>query len=195
MAAIVLAAGRSARMGGTNKLLAQFKGVSMITHVIRNLCDSSVEPIIVVTGHERQQILQALAGETFSSVHNPDYATGLSSSLRHGLAALPRDLDAFLIALGDMPRVDATHITRLIRAFDPAKGREICLPVFRGQRGNPVLWAKRFVPEMMRISGDAGARALLETHASVVYPVQMDDTGVLVDVDTPEDLAALHRSS
>lgn len=190
----MLAAGCSVRMGGANKLLAQLEGVAIITRVVRNLCKTPVSPIIVVTGHDREAIIQALAGEAVSYVHNPDYDTGLGSSLRSGLAVLPQDIDAVLVCLGDMPQVNATHIGRLIAAFDPAKGREICVPFFRGKRGNPVLWATRFVSEMIQVSGDAGARALLETHASVVYPVQVADAGVLVDIDTPEDLVALHRS-
>lgn len=182
------------RMEGINKLLTQFDGVAMIARVVRNLRDS-VNPIIVVTGHDREQIMQALTGEAVRYVHNPDYTRGLSSSLHCGLAALSPDIDAVLVCLGDMPQINTTHIARLIAAFDPARGHEICVPFFRGQRGNPVLWAMRFVPEMMQISGDAGARALLETHASAVHPVQMADAGVLVDIDTPEDLAALPRSS
>ena len=190
----MLAAGRSVRLGGVNKLLTQLDGVPMITRVVRNLRDSA-SPIIVVTGHDQKQVMQALTGEAVSYIHNPDYTVGLSSSLHCGLAALPSDIDAVLVCLGDMPQVNATHIARLIAAFDPAKGHEICVPFFRGQRGNPVLWAMRFVPEMMQVSGDVGARALLETHAGVVFPVQMADAGVLVDIDKPEDLAALSRSS
>jgi molybdenum cofactor cytidylyltransferase len=190
----VLAAGRSLRMGGANKLLTQLDGIAIITRVVHNLRDCA-KPILVVTGHDREEIMQALAGEAVSYVHNPDYETGLGSSLRSGLAALPPDIDAVLVCLGDMPQVNATHIARLIAAFDPAKGHAICVPFFRGQRGNPVLWAMRFVPEMMQVSGETGARDLLETHADVVYPVPMDDTAVLVDIDTPEDLAALRRSS
>lgn len=191
----MLAAGRSVRMGGANKLLAQLDGVAMITRVVRNLCASSVNPIIAVTGYDQEQIVQALAGEAVSFAHNPHYATGLGSSLRRGLTALPRDMDAVLVCLGDMPQVNAKHIARLVAAFDPAKGHEICVPFFRGQRGNPVLWAMRFVPEMVQLGDDVGARTLLETHASAVRPVQMEDAGVLVDIDTPEDLAVLRRSS
>lgn len=195
VAAVVLAAGRSVRMGGANKLLTQFEGVAMITRVIRNLRGSQADPIIVVTGHDRERMLQALSGEAVTCVDNPDYGSGLSSSLRRGLAALPRGIDAVLVCLGDMPQINATHVDRLIAAFDPTEGHEICVPLFHGQRGNPVLWAIRFVPEMMRASGDVGARALLETHASAIYPVQMNDAGVLLDIDTPEDLDALHGNS
>ena len=190
----MLAAGRSLRMGGANKLLTELDGVAIITHVVRNLRDSA-RPILVVTGHDREAIMQALAGEAVSYVHNPDYQTGMGSSLRSGLAALPPDIDAVLVCLGDMPQVNATHVARLIAAFDPAKGHAICVPFFCGQRGNPVLWAIRFVPEMMQVSGETGARGLLETHADAVYPVPMDDAAVLVDIDTPEELAALRRSS
>lgn len=181
-------------MGGTNKLLAQFDGVAMVTRVVRNL-RACANPIIVVTGHDREQIMQALVGEAISYAHNPEYASGLSSSLQCGLAALPRAVDAVLICLGDMPQVSTRHIARLIAAFDPAQGHEICVPFFRGRRGNPVLWAMRFVPEMMQLSGDVGARALLETHANAVCAVQMEDAAVLLDVDTSEDLTDLRGGS
>lgn len=191
VAAIVLAAGCSTRIGGTNKLLAEIDGVPILLRVVGALRSSQAQPIIVVTGHEANEIRRLLCGVPVQCVHNPHFASGLSSSLRRGLSALPKEIEAVLICLGDMPRLTATHIDQLIDAFDPTQGRAICVPTWRRQRGNPVLWANDFVPEMMQLSGDHGARQLFERHRNLLHYVEMSDASVLLDVDTPEDLKAL----
>src|SRR5690606_24144861 len=109
----------------------------------------------------------------------------LSTSLRAGLAALPDTLDGVVVLLGDMPFLAGGTIDRLIAAFDPAAGRAICVPVSGGRRGNPVLWGRRFLAEMQGLTGDAGARGLLARHAGAVFEVPVDDSGVLIDLDTP----------
>ncbi len=194
IAALVLAAGQSTRMRGRNKLLARVGEAPLIRTTVRTLLAARVRSVLVVTGHEPQRIAQALAPEPVQLVHNPAYRTGLSSSLRCGLAALPAATAGVLVCLADMPRVSALDIERLIAAFAPEEGRPICVPIFDGQRGNPVLWASRFIPEMMLITGDTGARELLLRHADLVHEVEAADAGVLLDVDTPEDLATIDRS-
>src|SRR5262249_43101369 len=126
-------------------------------------------------------------------VENPDYASGMASSLKAGLAALPADIDGVLVLLADMPRVDAAVLDRLIAAFNPVEGRAICLPTWEGKRGNPVLWARRFSPEMPTLAGDVGARHLIGQHGELVAEVAMSDDAVLVDIDTPEALAHYRR--
>ena len=128
-------------------------------------------------------------------VHNPDFAAGISTSLRAGIATLPDDIDGVLVSLGDMPRVRPDHLRRLAGAFDPAGGCAICLPTWHGKRGNPVLWARRFLAEMIDVSGDVGARHIIGEHADLVCEVEMDDDAVLTDVDSPEALAALEARS
>ncbi len=189
----MLAAGQSTRMGGRNKLLARVGEAPLICATVRTLLAAGLQLLLVVTGHERERIAQALAREPVQLVHNPAYRTGLSSSLRCGLTALPAETAGVLICLADMPRVGARDIRRLIRAFAPEEGRAICVPSFGGRRGNPVLWARRFIPEMMAIDGDTGARGLLLRHTDIVHEVEAADAGVLFDVDTPEDLAAVDR--
>ena len=152
---------------------------------------SRARPVIVVTGHQQAEVRAALAGADVGFVHNPDFAEGLSTSLRCGLAALPAQIDGAVICLGDMPRVSAALVDRLIAAFDPGRGRAICGPTHRGKRGNPVLWAARYFAEMQAISGDVGARHLIGEHAEAVCEVDWDDDAALVDIDTPEALAAL----
>ncbi|WP_193371482.1 NTP transferase domain-containing protein [Pelagibius marinus] len=195
IAAVVLAAGQSRRMGKVNKLLAQVDGRPMVTHVLDALTASQAQPLAVVTGHDYTAVEAALPKRGFTLAHNPDYASGLSSSLRRGLAALPEDIDGVLVCLGDMPRVSPAVLNRLIAAFNPLEGRAICVPTWQGKRGNPVLFARRFFAEMQEIAGDTGARALIGEHADVVCEVPMDDDAVLLDVDTPEALEALGAPS
>ena len=195
IAAVVLAAGQSRRMGQVNKLLAPVDGKPMVSHVIESLQASQARPLAVVTGHDYAAVEAVLPKNGFTLTHNPNYASGLSSSLRRGLAALPEDIDGALVCLGDMPRISKAVVNRLIAAFNPVEGRAICVPTWQGKRGNPVLFARRFFAEMLEVAGDTGARALIGEHAEVVCEVPMDDDAVLLDIDTPEALAALGRAS
>lgn len=188
VSAVVMAAGRSTRMGAINKLLVSLDGRVMVRAVVDALSGSSVGAVVVVTGHESDRVQEALAGSDVRLVHNPEFGQGLSGSLRVGLAALPESAEGAVICLGDMPLVTSRHVDRLVAAFDPAEGREICVPVFEGKRGNPVLFARRFFDEMMAVRGDVGARHLIGEYEEYVCEVAMDDRAVLVDVDSPQAL-------
>jgi molybdenum cofactor cytidylyltransferase len=189
--ALLLAAGQSRRMGGPNKLLAEIEGVPMVARVAQRLLASRARPVVAVLGNRAEEIDAALGRLPVQRVRNPDFADGLSTSLKRGLAALPEHLDGVVVCLGDMPLISGRHLDRLIAAFNPLEGRAIVVPTRHGKRGNPVLWAKRFVPEMAQIAGDVGARHLIGEHAELVAEVEMDDDAILVDIDTPEALAAL----
>jgi molybdenum cofactor cytidylyltransferase len=189
--ALLLAAGQSRRMGGPNKLLEEIDGTPMVARVAQRLLASRARPIIAVLGDRADEVDAALGKLPIERVRNPDFAEGLSTSLRRGIAAFPEDLDGALVCLGDMPLVTGRHIDRLIAAFNPLEGRAIIVPTRRGKRGNPVLWARRFFAEMAQIAGDVGARHLIGEHAELVAEVEMDDDAILVDIDTPEALEAL----
>lgn len=191
IAALVLAAGQSRRMGKRNKLLAKVEGKTMVRRAAEAALASQAASVVLVTGHERAGVEAALQDLELTCVHNPDYTQGLSTSLHRGLAALSADIDGALIMLADMPRIDSAMLDRLIAAFNPAEGRAICLPTHQGKRGNPVLFARRFFAEMQAVSGDVGARHLLGEYPELVCEVAMDDEAVLTDIDTPEALAAL----
>jgi molybdenum cofactor cytidylyltransferase len=191
IAAIVLAAGRSSRMAPANKLLVEVDGVAMARRAVDAALASQAVATVVVLGNDAARVRRVLDGCQATIVDNPDFAAGLSSSLRAGVAALPADLDGVLVLLGDMPRVTPAHLDRLIAAFAPAEGRAICIPTHRAKRGNPILWDARFLPEMRALDGDQGARGLIGRHADQVCEVEMPDDGVLLDVDTPSALAAL----
>jgi molybdenum cofactor cytidylyltransferase len=190
-AAVVLAAGRSTRMGGPNKLLAQITGRPLARIAAEAALASKATPVVVVTGHQSETITEALRDLPLQFVHNPDFADGLSTSLRTGLAALPDDIDGAVVTLADMPQVDAALIDRLIAAYDADKGALIAVPVIDGKRGNPVLWSRRFFPELMTLSGDVGARHLIAKYSEAVVEVPVTGSGALIDVDTPAALAAV----
>ncbi|MGA3400351.1 MAG: molybdopterin-binding/glycosyltransferase family 2 protein [Acetobacteraceae bacterium] len=192
IAAVVLGAGRSRRMAPHNKLLVADKtGKTMIARVVDNVLSSNARPILVVLGHQAEQVEHALGGRPVRYVHAVDYAEGLSASLKAGIAAVPPDCAAALVCLGDMPLVTGRMIDRLLAAYDPDEGRLIVLPVFRGKQGNPMLWDRRFFPEILAISGDSGARFLVGKHMEAVAEVEMADDAVLRDFDTTESLASL----
>ncbi|CAA9258418.1 MAG: Molybdopterin molybdenumtransferase / Molybdenum cofactor cytidylyltransferase [uncultured Acetobacteraceae bacterium] len=189
VAALVLAAGRSRRMAPLNKLLVpDNESVPMVARVVDNVLGSHARPVVVVTGHERERVEAALAGRPVLFAHAEDYAEGLSASLKAGLAALPPGLDGVVVCLGDMPLVAGPLIDRLIAAFDPEEGRAIAMPTFRGKQGNPMLWSLEFLPEMMGITGDVGARHLVGKHADRVVEVEVADDAVLKDFDTADAL-------
>ncbi|TCZ66838.1 NTP transferase domain-containing protein [Roseicella aquatilis] len=189
VAALIMAAGRSRRMAPLNKLLVpDEQGVPMVARVVDNVLASRARPVVVVTGYERERVEQALTGRAVRFAQAEDYAEGLSASLKAGLAALPPEIEGVVICLGDMPLVAGPMIDRLLAAFDPEEGRAIIMPTFRGKQGNPMLWAREFLPEMMAITGDVGARHLVGKYADRVAEVEMADDAVLRDFDTTDAL-------
>jgi molybdenum cofactor cytidylyltransferase len=191
IAALVLAAGRSTRMGAINKLIAEIGGKPLVRIAAEQALASRAAPVIVVTGHERERVEAALAGLPVRFVHNPAYADGLGTSLKTGIAAVPADADGVIVCLGDMPQVDAGLIDRLIAAFDPERGALVVVPTFDGRRGNPVVWSRRFFHDLMGISGDIGARHLIGSYAEAVVEVPVAGEAALTDVDTPESFSAV----
>jgi molybdenum cofactor cytidylyltransferase len=192
IAALLLAAGKSSRMG-SNKMLEEVDGRPMVARTAQRLLASRARPIIAVLGNQADDVNAALGKLPIERVRNPDFADGLSTSLKRGLAALPAENDGVVVCLADMPLIAGRDLDRLIAAFNPLEGRAIIVPIRHGKRGNPVLWARRFVPEMMALGGDQGARKLIEAHADLVAEVEMDNDAVLIDIDTPQALAELRE--
>ncbi len=193
VAALVLAAGQSSRMGGANKLLAEVDGVPMALRAVNAALASRVASVTVVLGHEADKVDALLAGRRVNIVRNSDFAQGMSTSLRAGLAALPAEAEAAVVLLGDMPRITAAHVDQLIDAFD-AQQPSIVVPQRNGRRGNPILWPREFFPRMQAVSGDQGARGLLEDNSQRIHSVEMDDDAIHADVDTPDNLQALKQT-
>ena len=187
--ALLLAAGRSTRMGGPNKLLAKLKGETLVAHVATSLLQSHVDEVVVVTGHMRDEIETALEGLDVRFVHNPDFADGLSTSLRAGIDAIDDCADAALIALGDMPFVKKEAFDLVIDAYRESEDIYAVVATSNGKRGNPVLWSRRFFDDLKAIQGDTGARHLIGQNEVMIGEVEIGDSAVL-DLDTPEALKA-----
>jgi molybdenum cofactor cytidylyltransferase len=194
VAAVILAAGRSTRMGGPNKLLAELGGKPLVRIVTEQALASKAQSVIVVTGHQAEQIEKALQGLNVKFVRNPDFAEGLAGSVKAGISAVPEKADGAVICLGDMPLIDARLIDRLIETFAPDSGNLIAVPVSDGRRGNPVLWSRRFFAELMTLDGDIGARHLIAKHGEAVAEVPVEGHAAFLDIDTPQALEAAQRS-
>lgn len=197
IAAIILAAGKSTRMGEVNKLTEEVAGSPMVARVVDAALTSRVSKIVVVTGHEHEKVEAALAARDVETIRNPDYDQGLSISLKAGIAALPKTgsgaVDGAMVLLGDMPDVTSAHIDRLIAAFDPEEGRSICVPTWEGKRGNPVLWGAEYFEEIQGLTGDTGAKQLFADHAGEIAEVPMPDDATLKDIDLMASLEARRK--
>ena len=176
-------------MGGPNKLLELLHGKPLVRIVAEQALVSRAKPVIVVTGHQAERVRTALSGLDVSFTHNADFADGIASSVKAGVAAVPAKADGAVICLGDMPLVDAGLIDRLIDALQPDKGALIAVPAAEGRRGNPVLWSRRFFDELMTLDGDVGARHMIARHHETVVEVEAEGQGAFLDIDTPEALA------
>jgi molybdenum cofactor cytidylyltransferase len=190
IAVIVLAAGRSTRMGATNKLVADIGGTPMVRRVVEAALASKARAVLVVTGHMAPEVSSALSGLDVTLVANPDYATGLASSLKAGIRALPPSCDGAFILLGDMPQIAPEHLNGLVAAFAPDT---IVVPVHAGRQGNPVLWPARFFPALLQLDGDAGAKRLIGANGAHVREVDLGTDAIFADIDTPEALAQLRQ--
>lgn len=210
IAGLVLAAGSSKRMGSSNKLLQTMDAQPMVATVLTALLNSSVDSLWVVTGFQSDKVTSLLAklsndyglkaGNKIHCIENPDYAQGLSTSLRCGIQALPASVEAVMIVQADMPMLSAAHFERLLAVYKKSnhkltsQHKKIIAPFYRQQRGNPIIFPRRFFNALQTISGDQGARQLLTQLAEHIVAVEMADDAVLIDVDTPAQLQATRRA-
>ena len=184
IAAIVLAAGLSRRMNGPNKLLHPFGDKPLVQWAVDAACSAGLGPVFVITGHEAERVGAVLPVNSVTVVHNPDFASGMASSLVAGINALPPDAEGVLIVLGDMPSLRAEHLRAVAARFESDK---ILVPVHHGMRGHPVLFGRALFADLRRLSGDTGAKSVIRIHTSDVIEVEIDDPAILFDVDTLED--------
>ena len=196
LAALILAAGRGTRFelgSEASKLVALLESVPLVRHVAQNLIASGFHPI-VVTGHARDAVMTALDGLHLTEIFNPDFATGMASSLKAGIAALPADASGVLVALGDMPSVLPATYAALRDAWISARQADAVVPVHAGQRGNPVILSRALFGRAAAITGDQGARGLLKHPGTRVIEVAVDDPAIALDIDTRAALRAIHQS-
>ncbi|MGD9897172.1 MAG: NTP transferase domain-containing protein [Candidatus Methylacidiphilaceae bacterium] len=188
IAAIILAAGGSSRMRPDHKLLLPIRGEAMIRHVVRAARAADLAPIVIVVGCRAKDVTAAIADLGARCLENPEWETGIASSIRRGIRALPEACSAAMILLADMPRVAESHLRRLSTAFAREKAATILVPTYRGKRGNPLLWGRRHFAALTALQGERGGRTLLSELESFAKEVPMEDDGILVDLDTPQEL-------
>ena len=185
--AVLLAAGRSERMGRNNKLLLNADGIPLVRRSAINILNSNVASMTVVTGFDENKIVNALSGLNVNFVKNINFREGLSSSLKAGLANITPTPSAVIICLADMPKIQPEHINQLIENFDPLKGWEICIPTNNGKRGNPVIIGSRFFPYIFETSGDFGAKQVMKQHSDKIVEVEIGTSDIHFDIDTQDE--------
>jgi molybdenum cofactor cytidylyltransferase len=175
--AVILAAGLSRRMG-VQKLLLLFGGKTVIAHIADQVAASAVDETFVVVGHEGERVRAELSGRRVSILNNPDYESGMLSSVRCGFAALPRQCHAVLVALGDQPSVTSRLIDQMIRSFGKTE-KKILVPFYNGKRGHPILFSQIYCDEIMTHYDDIGLRGLLHAHPDDVFELSVPTSDVL----------------
>ncbi len=194
VAAVILAAGTASRYRAADptvatKLVAELDGTPLVRHAAAAAQGSRARPILVVTGHAAEAVAAALDGLDVRLVPNPNFARGLASSLKAGIAALPEAAEGALVLLGDMPRVGQALLDRLIAAYEANSEMDAVVPVHGGRRGNPVLLARSLFGAVHGLDGDEGARRLLAD--ARVREIETADSAVTVDIDEPGALRAM----
>ena len=198
ISAIVLAAGLSSRMNGENKLIKKVNGVPLINHTVKNILGSTVNEIIVIVGHERN-ILRDLIKENkkIKIIYNKDYESGMSSSVKVGLESISKKTEAFFISLADMPNVNQNIYNKLIKAkykynkkLKLEHKKEIIIPTYKGENGNPVLFSIHMKEKIMKIKGDQGAKVLIESNKNKTLNIPIKNDGIILDFDKPEDFSS-----
>ena len=183
--AIVLAAGLSSRMG-VQKLLLPFGGKTVISHIVDQLLASTVGEVHVVVGHQAERIRAELSGRAISIVNNPNYTSGMLSSVRCGLRNLPEKCRAVMVVLGDQPSITTGLIDQILQSF-AATEKNILVPLYKGKRGHPILFSSHYRDEILTQYGDVGLRGLLHGHSDDTFEMAVSTASVLCDMDCPED--------
>ncbi len=188
MNVILLAAGQGTRMGGPNKLLLPFQGSTILEHTLGQLLTADIGPVIVVTGHQREKVTELLADYPVQEVFNPDFQTGMTSSIQAGVRAA--DEQAYMICLSDMPMIPTAAYQLLNNRFLEqlqTDDRTIVLPRFNTQKGNPVIFSAAYREAILQHPEPEGCKGIVQANAAHVVWVDVADEGVVRDVDTQED--------
>ncbi|MHC4227953.1 MAG: nucleotidyltransferase family protein [Planctomycetota bacterium] len=183
--AVVLAAGLSRRMG-VQKLLLPFGGKTVIAHIVDQILASAVDEVYVVVGHQARRVRRELYDRHVSIVNNPDYESGMLSSVRCGLRALPRRCRTVLVALGDQPSITSKLVDEMLQSFTSAE-KSILVPFHDGRRGHPVLFSESYRDQILTHYDNVGLRGLLHTHPDEVFELAVSTSAALSDMDCPED--------
>ena len=188
ISAILLAAGRSTRMSGENKLVKDFHRIPLIKHSVRNILASSIDELIIVLGHQKEIIKKLIdKNEKIKFVFNKDFGSGMASSIKTGLNHLSKKTEAFFICLGDMPMVNKNIYNLLIKS---RSNKEIIVPTYKSKQGNPVLFLKSMKKEIMTIEDDIGAKKILELNKDKILSIETNDQNVTKNFNTQDNFSS-----
>jgi len=189
ISAILLAAGQSRRMNGENKLTKKIQGVPLIKHSVKNILAASIDELIIVLGYQKEIIEKLIdKNEKIKFVFNKDFESGMASSIKTGLDNLSEKNEAFFICLGDMPMVSSDIYNQLIKSKD---NKEIIIPTYRGQQGNPVLFDKSMKRKVLDIRDDVGAKKILELSKDKILNLEINDQSITRGFNAQDDFSSL----
>ena len=185
LSSILLAAGKSKRMGRLKQLMP-WRQSTLLEQAIDNLLGSAVDEVIVVVGHRAEEVIKSIATKPIKLAVNPSYEQGMSTSIAAGLSLVDSQTQAVMLALGDQPFIDSQTINRLIDEFY-SHDKGMVIPTYRGRRGHPVIFAIKYKEELLVLTGDIGGRQVIEDHPDDILEVPVDSESILTDVDTIGD--------
>ena len=189
ISAILLAAGQSKRMDGENKLTKKIQGVPLIKHSVKNILAASIDELIIVLGYQKEIIEKLIdKNKKIKFVFNKDFESGMASSIKAGLNHLSKNTEDFFICLGDMPMVNRGVYNQLIKSRN---SKEIIVPAHKGQQGNPVLFSKTMKEKIMNITGDVGAKKILELNKDKILNLEINDQSITRSFDTQDNFNSL----
>jgi len=185
ISAILLAAGQSKRMDGKNKLTKEIQGIPLIKHSVKNILASTIDELIIVLGHQKEIVEKCIEkNKKIKTVFNKDFESGMASSIKAGLNKLSYKTEAFFICLGDMPMVNKLIYNQLIKYVG---NKEIIIPTYKKQQGNPVLFSISMKDEIMNIEGDVGAKEILEKHKDKILNLSINNQGIIKNYNLVKD--------
>ncbi len=192
ISAILLAAGKSKRMGKLKQLLP-FGQSTIVEQAIDNLLSSTIDEVIVVVGYKAEEVIKKIASRPIKLVKNPNYEQGMSTSIIAGLSLVDDRAHAIMITLGDQPLIDSKTINRLAKEFR-SHDKGIAVPTYRGKRGHPVILAVKYKEELLELKGDIGGRQIVENHPGDILEVAVNCEGICVDIDTVDSYYMVGKS-
>jgi molybdenum cofactor cytidylyltransferase len=187
LSAIILAAGKSVRTSPTNKLLLPFRRKDIIRIVADGIMSINFKDVLVVTGFEEDRIRTALQGYPVRFIHNADFDEGMGVSIRTGVTHSRPETDGYMIVLGDMPWIDRTVLKIMIQSFYTNPDSAVVVPVYKSRRGNPVIFSRKYRDNLSKLSGDSGARSVIQEFENQVIEVPAKNERLLMDIDTVKD--------
>jgi len=188
ISAILLAAGESKRMVDENKLVKKYKNIPLIKHAVSNVLNSSIDELIIVLGYQKEAIEKIIEeNKKIKFIANPNFESGIASSIKKGLDSLSKEIEAFFICLGDMPNVNKEIYNQLINASFSNKDKEIFVPYYQERQANPILFSKKIKDEIQKIEGDFGAKKIIADNEKKVFKLSIQDKGVITDFNNIND--------